>query len=604
MGKLKSVLHLFGVVILLIPLVYLFFVTSSFGFFGEWKETPATEITSFSAQIDGVTEDITLPYTFYDDTEQVILTTQLNYSGYKRLYMKSVYSPLRVYANDELLYEYGTEGTYPPYLNDPPVQTSMVDLPNESTITLRMEYTHPSTREDLTIEPPLVGTYPSIFTALLNQQEPLSLLFIFFLGFGLLLLCIGLFVRAFEHQGVSFIWLGLIVLCCGIWGFGEYDITCIFIHNASILYLLGFVGIYYLPVPIHFYFHSIIAYRNPKPITICGYVCLLVAVINTLLQATSVLSFYNGLPYFMVVTFLSFLFGFGYTIYEWRIYDNHLAKQFILPWLIIIASILIEVSKFIQKATTSHGTFAQIGLLIFILANSIIGGFLIRKSLALKEQNRFMEQEYKLMEVQVAEQQRYHHLLMETRQTLRQQRHDLHHQMTVIRSLAKEGNIEKLNRHMDTLDAQIPEELQIFCDNIAVNTVVAYYAAKAKSNNITLNIDLVVPEPVEQIGDNSLCVIFGNIMENAIEACGRMSDSGKFITLTSYLKNGMLVILQKNSFEGPLHPNGDKFFSSKREEFGIGLSSVQSVARKYGGNATFTTDGRVFQSAIYVRIEK
>ena len=45
-----------------------------------------------------------------------------------------------------------------------------------------------------------------------------------------------------------------------------------------------------------------------------------------------------------------------------------------------------------------------------------------------------------------------------------------------------------------------------------------------------------------------------------------------------------------------------KFRSRKREDFEIGLSSVQSVARKGQGDARFESDGLVFLSSVYVRI--
>lgn len=606
MNPYKKPLHSLCICLALIPLLYLHVVVFQFGFFGAWHEVPVVELTEFSIEMDGENNQLTLPHVIEDGTagQSVVLTTTLTDVGGQRLYFKSVFAPLQIFVNDELLYDYGGEGTLPSYLQDPPTKSAMIELPNESPLDLRLEYTYPTTRGDLILDPLFVGTYPSIFNGLMSNPDTHLFAFLVFLTLGLFLTFLGLIIRMVERKGAFFIWLGLISLNCGLWGLGECDLTGIVVHNESLLSLATFTSVFYLPISVHCFFRSTVGYRNEKPVTICIRLCLAVASIITVLQATSLVSFYNALPYFIWFAIATFLFGIGYTIREWRIYGNQLAKQFLAPWLLVIISTIVECVRLSLGYIDTYGKFIHMALIIFIIINTIIGATILRNAFALREESHRMEQAYRIMEVQVVEQQKYHHLLLETRQTLRQQRHDLHHQMTVVHGLAKSGNLDKINQLLADLKSDIPAELQVYCDNITVNTLVAYYAMKAKNNDITIHIDLVVPESAEQIGDNSLCVIFGNIMENALEACGRMNDSGKFITLTSHLKNGMLVIIQKNSFEGPLLPNGDTFFSSKREEFGIGLSSVQSVAKKYGGNATFTTDGRVFQSAIYVRIEK
>ncbi|MFI3312410.1 MAG: GHKL domain-containing protein [Eubacteriales bacterium] len=591
-------------ILLVTPLLYLYSTALQFGFWGTWTQRPVQTLTHVTMERGGATTDISLPLTLTDGTpgESVVLTAQIENAPLERLYLKSVYAPLQVYLNNQLLYDYGDDGNYPTYLKDPPMMVVMLDLPDENPMTLRLEYTYPTARGDLILEPPLVGSYPAIFTQLLSQNENLLFLYTFFLTFGLLLLCIGLFVRSFERLGHAVIWMGLVITCCGLWGIGEYDITGIFIQNESLLYVMAFTGAFYLPVPLHFYFRSVVGYHNPRPITICGFSTLFAAVSASALQCLGVASFFNMMPVYIALTIVSFFFALAYTVYEWQRHGNKLAKRFAILWCILIASILLELFRVFRGTINAYGLFIQLGLVAFILGNCFIGGFLIRQTVALREQNRRMEQEYKFMESQVTEQQRYHHLLLETRQILRQQRHDLRHQLAAIRDYAKEGNWEKLSPHLDSLHTQIPEESPSYCENIAVNAVVTHFVAKAKADGVKVTIQLMVPESAQRIRDNNLCIIFGNIVENAMEACGRMNGSGKFITLTSYIRNGMLVITQENSFEGPIRQTDGKFYSSKREEFGIGLSSVQFVARKHGGNATFTPEDNIFHSAIYVRI--
>ncbi|WP_409968922.1 GHKL domain-containing protein [Bengtsoniella intestinalis] len=603
MRKLK-LLRTLVIGVALLPLLYLFIEASQFGFYGTWREIQPQFLNSLTLEMDGTATDIALPYVLQDGTpgQTVVLSSTLTDMGAARIYFKSVFAPVQVYANDTLIYAYGQFGTYPDYLDDPPTISATVELPNEEVIDLRLEYTYPTTRDDLILDSILVGTYPAIFSYLFGQPDSQPFLYLICLVLGLFFICIGFLIRIIERQGTFFVWLGLITLSCSLWGLGEYDPTVLFIHNAGMVSLITFVSVYYLPALIHCFFRSTVQYHNPRPMTVCIFVCFLAATTATVLQATSLLSYYNALTYFRWFAPASFCFGIVYTVHEWRVYGNRLAKWFLFPWCIVIVTTAAEGIRLMGSDIYTYGRLVQFSLMLFIFLNTLIGANLIQKAFALREQNRRMEQNYKIMAVQVAEQEHYHHLLMETRQTLTQQRHDLHHQLTVIEALVQEGNLDKLHAYVNNNISAVPEVFETYCANIAVNAMVSHYASQAKTNGIDVTIDLVVPASTPRISANNLCVIFGNILENATEACARMDGGAPFISLTSHVHNGLLVILQKNSFDGAIHQKNGVFYSSKRDEAGIGLSSVASIAHKHNGSATFTAQDQVFQSAIYVCI--
>ena len=95
--------------------------------------------------------------------------------------------------------------------------------------------------------------------------------------------------------------------------------------------------------------------------------------------------------------------------------------------------------------------------------------------------------------------------------------------------------------------------------------------------------------------------MFANLLENAVEACGRITGGKKFIRLSSSLEYGVLTITMDNSFDGHVQIENGRYRSSKREDFGVGLTSIQTVAQECGGEAWFEADGRVFHSAVYLR---
>ena len=95
-------------------------------------------------------------------------------------------------------------------------------------------------------------------------------------------------------------------------------------------------------------------------------------------------------------------------------------------------------------------------------------------------------------------------------------------------------------------------------------------------------------------------MIFSNLLDNAIEACGKMERKRKWITVDIHMKNAMTVIKVENSaFECPKRVNGE-FVSTKikREIHGYGIKSVQSIVEKYGGTGEWKYAEGVFSVCI------
>lgn len=101
------------------------------------------------------------------------------------LFVKSVFAPLRLYVGDMLLYEYGQEGSYPAYLNDPPTRLAIVKLPEGGgEFSLRVEYQSLTQRDTLSL-PAFYAGDNGLLLDHLFRSEGFSLLFsliLIFLG--------------------------------------------------------------------------------------------------------------------------------------------------------------------------------------------------------------------------------------------------------------------------------------------------------------------------------------------------------------------------------------------------------------------------------------
>lgn len=138
------------------------------------------------------------------------------------------------------------------------------------------------------------------------------------------------------------------------------------------------------------------------------------------------------------------------------------------------------------------------------------------------------------------------------------------------------------------------------CENEAVNALALHYAAVARQEEIEVSFRLNIPRQAGQVQNVDLSRIVGNMLENAIEACRRMEYGARRIQLKSMIREDMLILVMDNSFDGDFMQRGDGLAVSRKRESGIatGLSSIRSVANKYGGSVKFEADGRVFKTSV------
>ncbi|WP_051280334.1 sensor histidine kinase [Anaerovorax odorimutans] len=564
------------------------------------------ELTEVTAVIDGKEQNISLPYSFQNLSPRTPVTITFKFDAKKNdcLYIKSVYAPLKVYSNNSLIYKYGQKSTYPKFMQDPATAVEIVPLPDtEQNIKLRMEYLSPCSRDVLIIHPVLLGSETAIMKSLcikLGFSFVFSLIELFI---GLFLFIASLFVISFEKKGIAFFWLGFFAFATGIWAFDECNLTGLFIHNPTILYLLAFAGLFTLPIPLIYFGLEVINFKNKIPLLLNALLLGIFASLALFFQLFGLVSLSKSMYLFHILIPFTLCFFAGCILYEGIKCQNKSAKRFFFPMLVLALFTILETVNYQLRFTNVLSLFFQIGIMIFILMMCMNGGIFIRDSLHLHVEKQQLEFEVNLMEKQVEAQKKHHKLLRENAEIVKAQRHDLRHQLAVIRNYSENEDNSKLISYLNTLIAEIPlEKGTDYCENTAVNAIVSHYAGIAEQNGIKLSIKLNVPEYPEQITDSNLCVIFGNLLENAVEACARMTEGHKFIRLNSRLQYEILTITMDNSFDGKFVKKDGKFVSRKRRKLGIGLDSITSVTEKHGGSARFEADGLVFKSSVYVKV--
>lgn len=208
-------------------------------------------------------------------------------------------------------------------------------------------------------------------------------------------------------------------------------------------------------------------------------------------------------------------------------------------------------------------------------------------------------------EAQVAAQRRHTELMQQKMKETRHIRHDFRHTLLALQAYLNEEDYESmsvyLNNYLHSLNSLNPE---IYCDNAIVNAIISYFTNRAAEHNIELSISVQLSE-FFSLSDTDICIILGNLLENAIEACERQEDGDRYINIKMHsFNNNTLVIIIKNSYNGYIERKNNSFMSAKEPgRQGIGIASVLNVVSKYNGIPKFEYDSHSFKVSLMLHTD-
>lgn len=204
----------------------------------------------------------------------------------------------------------------------------------------------------------------------------------------------------------------------------------------------------------------------------------------------------------------------------------------------------------------------------------------LSENLELQRKNAIYEKEFQLLE-------RHMHEKESMMQEIRVKRHDLKHQMLKLLTLLQKGEYGKLESDMKQM-AELESLNGLFVvntQNSIIDSFVNNQYAVAKEKGIDFRVKIDVPAELPFAGED-LCVILGNALDNAIEACERGQVSKPWISIKLIYDGANLLMTLENSFDGTIRKNKKGMQISRKansQQHGIGTYSIQRVVQKYHG---------------------
>ncbi|GFH94269.1 hypothetical protein IMSAGC003_00801 [Lachnospiraceae bacterium] len=183
-------------------------------------------------------------------------------------------------------------------------------------------------------------------------------------------------------------------------------------------------------------------------------------------------------------------------------------------------------------------------------------------------------------------------------QQMRGWRHDYKHHIQTMKAHLALGQYQELDDYLGDLDMDLTEmDTVLKTGNVRVDAMLNAKLAVAKARGIRVNAKAVVPERLA-INEVDLCVIIGNLLDNAMEGCGKITEERQFIRVYMEVLKQQLYIYVSNSMGDQISQKGGQYLSTKRGNHGFGLRRIDRTVKKYNGFLNRQHEEGVFATEI------
>ena len=173
--------------------------------------------------------------------------------------------------------------------------------------------------------------------------------------------------------------------------------------------------------------------------------------------------------------------------------------------------------------------------------------------------------------------------------------HDLKHQMQALR---QEDDPQKREQWIDSLE----QELELYninfdTGNKVLDTILSTKELQCKKYGINITF-LADGSLLHFVKDSDVVSIFGNALDNAIEAVLHISNQEKrLIHLEVSEKRSFVFIQCENTFFSPPNVKDGNFQTSKSDKLnhGFGIKSIKYTVKKYDGNLVIDLKDNFFR---------
>ena len=282
------------------------------------------------------------------------------------------------------------------------------------------------------------------------------------------------------------------------------------------------------------------------------------------------------------------VYRFSYMIVVWILLCfiwNHyhfLKEERIFSTIVILLYLGILFLGIYYDGTVAGG----ISALIFILLEYLLQRIMKR------EEDKTIIYQNKLMKQQMDE-------IENIYMTMRGWRHDYHNHLQSLKGYLSLNKVDQMKNYLNELETDLDSIDTLYhSGNLQIDSILNAKLAIAEKGQIRIHCDASIP-PQLHVSDLDLCVILGNLLDNAIESCRKIKNPDeRFIRVYIGILKKQLYISITNATSETVKQRTDHYFTTKRGDHGHGLKRVDQVVKKYDGYLNRQNEPGVFATEI------
>lgn len=262
-----------------------------------------------------------------------------------------------------------------------------------------------------------------------------------------------------------------------------------------------------------------------------------------------------------------------------------------IPWIIEKRGFVVD--EYIPKLTLGF-IFFTLALLVsiyFVLISNFYKNILAEKNKAQSLEIRVLNETLKERKI-----------LNEEKAKLI---HDMKNHNIVMSLLVKKGKynelLEYINQFNEHIDAIANKDMSA---NLILNNIFKFKGKQALKDNIAFNVDCRVAKD-SAINSFDITILFGNLIDNAIEENNRINSEEKFININIWENQYILFFSIENLSDNTIvkEKNIEKFLKTKKmdkENHGFGIKNINKIIKKYDGFIKYKKERNIFIVSGYI----
>lgn len=178
-------------------------------------------------------------------------------------------------------------------------------------------------------------------------------------------------------------------------------------------------------------------------------------------------------------------------------------------------------------------------------------------------------------------------------------RHDYRNHIQTMKAYASVNDLDAIRMYLDKLDTDLSTvDMVVKTGNSMADAILNSKISLAKSKHISVIADAHIPVALKT-SELDLCVIIGNLFDNAIEASMELPEEERKIRVYMDMKNTQLYISFTNfTAQKKQKKINGRFQTTKGEGHGFGLVRIDNIIERLDGYISRNSEDGAYTTEI------